>query len=56
MCRAVSCKTCGKTTWSGCGAHIEHVKASVPSAQWCPGHERPSSEPRASRFGRLFKH
>jgi len=37
MCRAARCKTCGKTTWAGCGQHISNVKASVPEGQWCPG-------------------
>ncbi len=37
MCRAVKCKTCGKTTWAGCGQHIATVKAGVPAGQWCPG-------------------
>lgn len=50
MCRSVRCKTCGKTTWAGCGQHINSVKASVPADQWCPGHER--SE-RTGVFGRL---
>jgi hypothetical protein len=35
MCFAVKCDKCSKTTWSGCGAHIETVKASVPADQWC---------------------
>ena len=42
MCRPVTCKTCSKTTWSGCGQHVAQVKATVPSEQWCPGH--PKSE------------
>lgn len=37
MCRAVTCRTCGKTTWTGCGQHISAVKASVPAGQWCNG-------------------
>ena len=37
MCRAVRCKTCGRTTWSGCGQHIASVKSRVPPGQWCPG-------------------
>ena len=41
MCRPVPCKTCGKTTWSGCGQHVANVKASVPAGQWCPGHPAP---------------
>ena len=38
MCRAVKCRSCGKTTWSGCGAHVDQVRARVPAEQWCPGH------------------
>ena len=38
MCRAVRCKTCQKTTWSGCGQHVAAVRAAVPAGQWCPGH------------------
>lgn len=38
MCHAVRCRTCHKTTWSGCGAHIAQVKARVPTDQWCDGH------------------
>ncbi|MCD1572712.1 hypothetical protein [Agromyces mediolanus] len=37
MCRAVTCRTCQKTTWAGCGQHVGAVKASVPSGQWCAG-------------------
>ena len=37
MCRAVSCQTCGKTTWAGCGQHIAAVRRQVPANQWC-GH------------------
>lgn len=44
MCRPVPCKKCGKTTWAGCGQHIESVKANVPEGQWCtcPRKERKS--------------
>lgn len=35
MCRAVTCSACGKTTWAGCGAHVEQVMAGVPAAQRC---------------------
>lgn len=37
MCRPVTCSTCGKTTWSGCGQHIAEVKRGVPAGQWCNG-------------------
>ncbi|WOQ16852.1 hypothetical protein [Raineyella sp. W15-4] len=35
MCRPVTCSSCGKTTWAGCGQHVAQVKASVPAGQWC---------------------
>lgn len=49
MCYATRCRQCGKTTWAGCGAHIADVKASVPAAQWCPGHD---DAPKRGLFGR----
>jgi hypothetical protein len=51
MCRAVTCKTCGKTTWAGCGQHVADVMRHVPSAQRCSGHEK---VPATGFFGRLF--
>lgn len=39
MCRAVTCKQCGKTTWAGCGQHVEQVMADVPRRDRCEGHE-----------------
>jgi hypothetical protein len=41
MCREVPCKTCAKTTWAGCGQHVDQVMARVPSGQRCPGHPLP---------------
>jgi len=41
MCRPVTCRVCGKTTWAGCGQHIAQVKASVPKGQWCDGRHTP---------------
>lgn len=38
MCRPVTCRTCKKTTWSGCGQHVAQVRSMVPTDQWCPGH------------------
>lgn len=48
MCHPVRCRTCDKTTWAGCGAHIDAVRARVVPEQWCPGHDI-SDEPRARR-------
>ncbi len=35
MCRRVECKTCGKPTFAGCGAHVEQVLAGVPVDKRC---------------------
>jgi hypothetical protein len=40
MCQPVKCDTCGKTTWSGCGRHVEQVRLAVPAGEWCPGHNK----------------
>lgn len=62
MCRPVNCKVCGKTTWAGCGQHIDSVKRTVPAGQWCDG-KHSSAEVEAARvaggeqkgfFARLF--
>lgn len=47
MCQAVTCRTCGKTTWSGCGQHVDEVMRNVRSADRCPGHPK---EPRQGGF------
>jgi hypothetical protein len=38
MCRPVTCSVCGRTTWEGCGRHVEEVRRTVPASRWCPGH------------------
>ena len=40
MCRPVNCRTCGNTTWAGCGQHVAQVKSMVPANQWCSGHSK----------------
>jgi hypothetical protein len=42
MCRAVVCKQCGKTTWAGCGQHVDQVMRGVPRAKQCQGHQATS--------------
>ena len=54
MCRAVTCRKCGKTTWAGCGQHASQVLAGVPASRRCAGH---ANDPAASGGGwlrRLF--
>jgi hypothetical protein len=54
MCRAVTCKKCGKITWAGCGQHVSQVLAGVPAAQRCAGH---ADQPAAGggRLRRIFR-
>lgn len=48
MCTAVTCPICGKTTWAGCGQHIEQALAGVPQDQRCAGHDQQPAEPAAA--------
>jgi len=55
MCRRKTCRTCGKATWAGCGAHVEQVLAGVPTAQRCacpPGERSPGGGLLSRLFGR----
>jgi hypothetical protein len=47
MCRRVTCSSCGKPTWSGCGQHVEQALAGVPQTDRCQGHD---DEPRPEGF------
>lgn len=51
MCYAVTCNTCGRTTWAGCGRHADQVLAEVPRAQRCPGHT-PTQAPTNTTAGK----
>eukprot|EP00727_Mastigamoeba_balamuthi_P007443 m51a1_g3319 putative trx2p (158) ;mRNA; r:351786-352429 len=35
MCYPVKCPKCSKTTWAGCGAHVDMVMSRVPVDQRC---------------------
>ncbi len=57
MCHAARCRTCGKTTWAGCGRHVDAVRRSVPATQWCGGghtQAQTASAGGGGLFGRLF--
>lgn len=53
MCRAVTCKTCGKTTWAGCGRHVDQVLANVPERERCLGHASVPAQ-RGNWLARIF--
>lgn len=52
MCYQVTCRKCGKATWSGCGQHAEEVLRGVPKGQRCTGHE---NEPSTGLLRKLFR-
>ena len=35
MCKKVTCDTCPKPTWQGCGEHIEDALKDVPTSERC---------------------
>ncbi|HYN28461.1 MAG TPA: hypothetical protein VES95_01115 [Dermatophilaceae bacterium] len=51
MCRAVTCSKCSKTTWAGCGQHVDSVMRGVRASDRCPGHE---GGPSTGALGRLL--
>ena len=52
MCRPANCTVCGKTTWAGCGQHVDQVMANVPRGERCPGHSDAEKSP--ARSGSVF--
>ena len=52
MCQKVTCRKCGKATWSGCGQHVDQVMRGIPQAQRCQGHANDPKKP--GFFARLF--
>jgi len=44
MCRRIDCSSCGRPTYTGCGAHIEQVLGDVPPAERCHCREQKSEK------------
>lgn len=55
MCQPATCKSCSKTTWRGCGQHVDQVMANVPKSQQCTctPDTTPGAKPQGF-FARLF--
>ncbi len=56
MCRQATCKNCGKTTWAGCGQHVDQVMRGVPKDQKCKctAAEKAAAKKPAGFFAKLF--
>lgn len=56
MCRAVTCKKCRKTTWAGCGQHVDQVMRGVARDERCDCATNPPAEaPRRGLLASLFR-
>lgn len=60
MCRSVTCRRCGKTTWSGCGMHVDQVMRGVAKNQRCTcdstgGASSQASGPASGGWRSLFR-
>ena len=49
MCTRVTCRKCGKPTYSGCGQHVEQVLGDVPRAKRCQCREQEEAARRAAK-------
>ena len=54
MCSPARCSRCGKTTWTGCGQHVDQVMKRVPAAQRCSCRPVTTPEPKGF-FASLFR-
>lgn len=57
MCRTATCPACAKTTWKGCGEHVDQVMRNVPTNNRCrctPQMKAAAAGARPSVLARLF--
>ena len=54
MCRAVTCRKCSKTTWAGCGQHVQQVMKHVPRTERCSCDPNAPKEKKGGWLSRLF--
>jgi hypothetical protein len=50
MCRKVTCPTCQRPSWAGCGAHVEQVLGDVPKSERCQGHTQNQGDTQKRRL------
>jgi hypothetical protein len=63
MCQRITCSSCGKPSFAGCGRHVEAVLGDVPPADRCHCRERGektaadagAADPVKSWFRSLFR-
>ena len=55
MCRRIDCRSCGRPSFAGCGAHIEQVLGDVPPDARCKCRETGASKGGSGGGGWLGK-
>lgn len=54
MCRPTTCRKCSKTTWAGCGNHVQDVMRHIPKNERCSCSADAPKEKSAGWLSRLF--
>jgi hypothetical protein len=55
MCHRVTCRTCNKPAWAGCGNHVEQALTGGPKSQRCTcTAAQKASQPTGGFMSRLF--
>lgn len=55
MCRAVKCRSCNKTTWAGCGNHVDDVMRHIPTSERCRcDRNAPKEKSGSGWFAKIF--
>ncbi len=49
MCQRITCHTCGRPSFSGCGKHVESVLRDVPVDERCRCREEPRQAPSSKK-------
>jgi hypothetical protein len=56
MCSPMRCRSCGKASWSGCGAHVEMILGHLPKEKRCQCRaSAQSGNDRASMIAELLR-
>lgn len=55
MCQRMTCPTCGKPGFVGCGRHVEQVLGDVPAAERCKCRESAGAGPTGERSESIWK-
>jgi hypothetical protein len=55
MCYPVVCKKCGKTSWGGCGAHVQSVMQGIPEDKRCKCERKNEKKAESQSIWQMFR-